>query len=350
LVYAAGILWSKDMEYGLRDVWIKIPMLLFPVFFSFFIINDETVRWVKNGFVLGCLVACLFCLFNALHNVFRTGDLSNMLYTKYSILMFPAYFAMSLNLAILIIMHAIFNNENLRHKGILSIIVLFFAFNIILLSEKMALIAAIITIPAYIIAEVTKRRQLKGMILKIGGFSLLFIVILLFYFKSVNRFSEIPGAIQSFQTENNTPKPDSYYNSSMYRLTLWKYGMDMFKEHWLFGVGTGDIRREEMKRIEADHFHYGMINFETPPGQYIHVAVILGVFGLLFLLASYFLPLYFAFKYKSYLYCGFLLIYIINSTTGTVLSASSVLLYGFFNSFLYVLFEREMKVKLNAEK
>ena len=103
---------------------------------------------------------------------------------------------------------------------------------------------------------------------------------------------------------------------------------------------------EEEKRFRADHFQYGLTHFETPPGQYIHVAVILGVFGLTILLAMYFVPLYYSLKYQSYLYAGFLLIYIINSVTGTVLSATSVLIYGFFNSFLYIVFEQDRKKKL----
>ena len=154
------------------------------------------------------------------------------------------------------------------------------------------------------------------------------------YIRMFSRFEQVSQAIKSYD-ESSAPKNESYYNSSTIRITEWKYGYEMFKDNWLIGVGTGDVKAEALKRYKADNFSYGIEHFETFGSQYLYTAIILGTFGLTLLIAAYFAPLYLSVRYKEYLYAGFLLIFIFNSLTGTLLTGSSILIYGFFNSYLF---------------
>lgn len=337
VVHVIGMLWTADVAYGLRDLRIKIPMLLFPLFFPYFSADKRTAAIVKRAFILGNILACLICFFNALIKYFISGNSSAFFYSEYSILVFPGYFSMGLNLAALLSLEMVFfdtDNSFTKNKILLYIITFIFLLNIIQLSEKMSMISTVITIPFYLITEAHKRKILRSIFIKLSLGFLVFIFIFLGYLKIFNRFSQVTDALKTFNSASG-PQPESYYNSSTIRLTEWKYGYEIFKRNWLCGVGTGDIKSETLASYRRDNFEYGIKHFETPASQYLHLAMILGVIGLCVLLACYFLPFLSAVKEANYLFATFLLIFIINSVTGTVLSASGVLLYGFFNSFFY---------------
>lgn len=344
-----GMLWTDDLDYGLRDLRIKLPMLIFPLFFYFFIADTQTVKFITEGFVGGSVAAALFSFINAAVKYSWTHNIDEFFYINYSYLMFPGYFAMSINLAIIFILQAILNQKKIlftSNKTILFVAVVFMFGNIILISEKMSMIAAIITVPFFYVVESHRlgklRRNLKKLLMAFGVFTVVFIV----YLNHYNRFTQIFDAIKSF-SEDSAPRDKSYYNSSTIRLAEWKYGFEIFMEHPLLGIGTGDIKNESMSKYVNEDFKYGIAHFETPASQYLHMAMILGIFGIIIILIAFFYPLFLSMKYRHYVYASFLIIYILNCITGTILTASSVLIYGFFNAFLYFEMIRSKKYAIN---
>jgi O-antigen ligase len=342
-LHLVGMFWTSDLEYGSRDLMIKIPMIIFPFLFCFYRITEKEIVNIKNGLVLGCLTACVICLTRATANFIDDGDVSHFFYVNFSFLIFPGYFSICLNLALLILLQMMYKERlllNKNNKYLIPLLVLFFIVNIVLISEKMSMITAILTVPLFIVLEERRKNNLRAIAKKLIIGSILFILLFLGYLKVYNRFSQVADAIKSFR-ENNAPRDESYYNSSTIRLAEWKYGYEIFLENWFIGVGTGDIKDECMKKYEKENFQYAINHFETPASQYLHMAMILGLFGIVVLLIAYFFPLYFAIQKADYFYVGFLLIFILNSLTGTILSGSALLLYGFFNSLLYIqLFEK----------
>lgn len=337
LALAMGMLWTNDLDYGFRDLRIKLPILIFPLFFFFFEVDEQSSKFLKEGFVCGSVAAALFSFINASVKYSWTGDTNEFFYINYSYLMFPGYFAICINLAIIFILSTIFNQQKIlftSNKLLLWATVIFMSANIILISEKMSMITAIVTVPFFYIAESHSKKLLKSNIKKLVIAFAAFIIVFALYLNHYNRFTQVFDAIKTFREDSN-PRDKSYYNSSTIRLAEWKYGYEIFLEHPFIGVGTGDIKNESMNKYIKENFTYGIAHFETPASQYLHMAIILGLLGVAVLLFSFFYPFFLAIKYQHYVYAAFLLIYILNSITGTILTASCVLIYGFFNSFLF---------------
>ncbi len=351
LYHVIGMFWTTDWEVGLRDLTIKIPMILFPLFFCVYRIGNRTIRFIKTGLITGCIIASLICFVNSCIKYSHTHDYAMFFYTYYSFLLHPGYFAMTLNLAVLLTLNMYFFSEEItwmKSKIIFSIVSIYFLLVIIILSSKMALITTVITVPIYLILEAQKRNKVKSILKLIFISMVVSVFIFIGYLKVFDRFSQVTNAIEAYSNEN-IPRTDEYYNSSTLRIEQWKDGYEVFKENWLFGVGTGDIDTEMMKKYKAEGFEYEITHFELPSSQFLQTAIILGIIGLALLLVSLFLPLFLALKRKHYLYAGVLLIFILNSVTGTIFSATGVLVYGFFNSFFYILSrDKEMAVGLGT--
>lgn len=337
LIHIAGMIWTQDLNSGLRDLRIKLPILLFPLYFVLFRITVDFYKWICLSFCAGCITACLVCMVNAFLAYQATGDSTSFFYTSYSFLIHPQYFAMALNLAILISIDNFFKRQiTLCTKTYLVIpFVIFMIINIFLLSSKMIIISTIITVPYLILmnAGIIGKTKLafKVTLLFIAVFSGLFAL----YVKKYDRFTQVSEAISSTSKIDPFSQDSGYYNSSTIRITEWKLGFDLFKRNAVIGVGTGDIKNETMGIYAETDFKYGMTHFETTASQHLHMGIILGIPGMMLSLAIFIFPLVFAIRNKEFLYAGFLIMFIITSFISTVLSATGVLIYSFFNSFLY---------------
>lgn len=63
LIHVVGLVYTRDWTYALRDVRIKLPLILFPVvFFTGQLIEGKVFRRMLVVFVLACAAAALYCL------------------------------------------------------------------------------------------------------------------------------------------------------------------------------------------------------------------------------------------------------------------------------------------------
>ena len=121
------------------------------------------------------------------------------------------------------------------------------------------------------------------------------------------------------------------------RLLLWKSGFEIFKENPWFGVGTGDISEELLKKYEkygldlANNHHYNVHN------QYLDIAIKFGIIGLAIFLSWMVYLFYISIKNKQFLLFYFTLILILNFFFENMLNLiAGVSFFAFFYSLLYV--------------
>jgi O-antigen ligase len=107
----------------------------------------------------------------------------------------------------------------------------------------------------------------------------------------------------------------------------------LITEHPFFGVGTGDLKEELVKKYEAYHYDYGIRTRLSPHNQFLHTAVILGIFGVLslaLLLGSAFML---AWKNRDWVYLLFVFLVFLNCMTESILERQAgILFFGFVNS------------------
>jgi len=158
-----------------------------------------------------------------------------------------------------------------------------------------------------------------------------------------NRFDQVEKVISNSNIHAGTgndasvsPEFKQEDNSTSAHINLWQNAVELIDDHPLFGVGTGDLKEELSKYYAKNHFNYGLEKNYSPHNQVLHTAVILGIFGCLFLLAMFLVPLFLAFSNKDWVYFFFLLIVLMNCMTESILEVQKgVLFFAFFNTWFY---------------
>jgi len=118
------------------------------------------------------------------------------------------------------------------------------------------------------------------------------------------------------------------------RLKLWEVGLTIFKNHWIFGVGTGDIQQEFVLLSQTGQLHFLHNKILRTHQQYISIAIQLGIIGLLLLILLTFYPLICAIKQKDILFIIFALLLIISMLyEDTLESQVGVSFFAIFTSF-----------------
>ena len=119
------------------------------------------------------------------------------------------------------------------------------------------------------------------------------------------------------------------------RIVYWQTGWEIFKEHALIGVGTGDVEL-------SFHDMYDRMGIELLPeyrkrthNQYLALAVSFGVLGLVIFVVSALIPFFLKRSANSFLYLGFsIILYTSMMNEDTLETQIGVTLYAFFNVLL----------------
>jgi len=119
------------------------------------------------------------------------------------------------------------------------------------------------------------------------------------------------------------------------RILFWKTGLEIFKENWLFGIGTGDINASYERMYNKSVSEISKKYRKRTHNQYLAFGITFGVLGLSIFLLSIILPFFTMKSANSFLYIGFaIVIYASMLNEDTLETQTGVTLYAFFNVFL----------------
>jgi hypothetical protein len=121
-------------------------------------------------------------------------------------------------------------------------------------------------------------------------------------------------------------------HSVMQRMEFWKAAYGIFKDHFFFGTGTGDI-------VDAYKIQYEKINSHLAPkyrlrahNQYLTFAATFGIFGLLYFIFALIYPMRALNKTRDFLYVTFLLTAVLSMITeDTLETQAGITFFAFFN-------------------
>lgn len=137
---------------------------------------------------------------------------------------------------------------------------------------------------------------------------------------------------------------DAYYhtgnpsgNSVTQRVEFWLTGWQIFTEHVLFGVGTGDPQKEFLKKYEENKSILPLSSRLRSHNQFLAIAVAFGITGLVVFLMYLWIPFHQAWKENNLLFllffCGAVISFL---TEDTLETQAGVSYFCFFSSwFLY---------------
>ena len=343
--YLLGMAYTSNWEYGLFDLETKLSILIFPLLFS--TINAQVLRKRLNhflfAFLAGNLLNTIVLLIHATVNYLASQSASEFFYGGLSWYHHASYIAMFLVFSVGILCYYLLSDSQSLskwQKTISVILLIHFSMFVILLSSKAGLISLILLLISAIGYVIYQKNYIKG-------FVLLFVVAGVFW----SAFSFLPtvnSRINSAQEALSNDKLDKdTRNSTGERMLIWKSSVQIIKEHFVFGVGTGDVKDRLLWEYTKNDITTAIKLKLNAHNQYLQTSIALGILGLLVLVLTLLFPFMIAVKNKQMILLLLLVLFGFNLLFESMLERQAgVVFYAFFNGLLFFNFT-ESKIQNN---
>ena len=324
LIHVIGLIYSANMKSAWFDLEVKLTLLIFPlIFFLSDSLKDNKSKYIIWTFVLGTFLASLTCIGNALYNFYALG-LNTFSYMTLSIFHHPTYFALFICFSTAIILNRWLNPESSIKKWmkfVFVFLILFFAVFIYMLSSKAGIFSYFITILVMTIPSLFKKifRLTSVLFILFACFQLWFCL------TQNNRFQTVESSV--VHAEQNTQTSES----NAVRVLIWETTIDIIKENYAIGVGTGDIKDELLKKYQERNMTGAIENKLNVHNQFLETILGQGLPGITLLFLLFFLSLINSFKNKNWLFFTFILLVGFNFLFESMLNTQAgVVFFGFF--------------------
>jgi len=146
----------------------------------------------------------------------------------------------------------------------------------------------------------------------------------------------IRRTIKEYYMSVNGANPSG--SSMMQRLEYWRTGLSLFRDHWLTGVGTGDLQlafddayRQRQSRLDPEDRH-------RAHNQFLTMGIAFGLFGMMYFAFSLAWPVMRHPRGRSVHYLVFFAIAVLSMLTeDTLETQAGVTFFAFLNSFFLFL-------------
>lgn len=100
--YLIGLFYTNNLDFGLKDIMTKLPLILVPIAFFISTINikDKLINILKS-FIDGCFVSTVIAIIYALIQYFFTNDAAAFFYGRIALFSHSSYLSMLLCMAII---------------------------------------------------------------------------------------------------------------------------------------------------------------------------------------------------------------------------------------------------------
>lgn len=320
---------SENTQVAYYDTRAKASILFAPLLIGWAKeLTRKHIHTLFVFFIFSCFCMTLASLTVASYNYYfqKQGDL--FFYKKLITFvdMHPAYLGMYVSFCILYITIYLFKNYEYissKRRGYLSILILWFLFYLLLLTSKVAIISSVVFVNvAFLYWSYRYKKLIRGIMI-ISVINFLGILVLLSLQTTKQRMEVLLD-----------PQGTTYENSVESRQYIWKAIYTNLHDFWLKGVGNGDDTQTLTGFYEKADFKKGVQEKYNAHNQFLQVWVMCGIVGLIMYLFLYLYQLKLAWKLRDTLYFLFLIVFIINCTTESMLEVQSgIFFFAFFNAF-----------------
>lgn len=290
LLYAIGLLYTENMKAGLFDMEVKMSFLAFPLIFALAapFVKTGFRAQIEQGYIAGVLFCSLLSLTMAAIRYSESHNLQEFFYIHFSRQFHPSYFAMYVNVALLLLMNIIFRQWfSFSRSKIARLIMLcaFLIFIVFLTNSKAGIIVSLISMLLFLIIKIFSITNKKSGIIALLSFISLAVLIWVLVPGVKSRFQQSYKSLTTFeQYQSSNPG-----EGSAQRIVIWKCALQAVKDNPIAGTGTGDVHETLDKKFSEYGFHYGVRLHRNAHSQYFQTTIALGIIGLLGLLLVFFL-------------------------------------------------------------
>jgi len=334
-----GMFYSDDLNDGLRNITLRLPLLLFPLVLSS--PGDKIKRKIRLLLNIFAFTTFLFIVTCFIYALIRSLDLEhaaitfnphpaeypwlNYFYGSYfAIFQHPSYLSMYALLSAFIAFESFLKKSDstlYSYFWLLAGIILLAS--VYLLSSRAAILASIIIVPIYLIHKFIQR-DLK----KIGLIGVGLCIILLFTIFTTNpRFKSL------LKNESGKELIDKTRNEA--RISLWESAYSIIRDNLLIGVGTGDIQNELNKvYVRSDNDELTKVENLNTHNQFLEITAENGIIGLILFLAIFVIIIFISIRGRNLIYLVFIAIVFFSFLFETMLNRLAGLAFFSFFSFM----------------
>jgi O-antigen ligase len=335
LLYLLGLSYSENFEFGLDDLLLKLPLLLFP-FVIFTVSSDywskKHVLTILKCFVLGSLTTLIISVVHSwiLFKENQWFDYFHYIYASW--FHHPSYASMYYCFSFVIIIYLFLHHKlRLWEKISGGIAAILFLGEIVLLDSRAGILTLSSIVLIYILyIPFLKRKLLPYFFVGIIGMSGILLATYKLLPEDNNRIKQTIINVKEKRTSDN------YTHKKEVRWLIWDASFKVAVAHLPFGVGTGDIIDELKKQYLKDEYLHPYEEEFNAHSQYLQVFATLGILGIIFLLTIVFAPLGVGYKTKNILFILFGVIIGINFIVESMLEKQAgIMFFSFFFVLLY---------------
>ena len=346
-LYVLGMLYTNNLVFGLQDLLLKLPLLLFP--FLIFTINmrewsEKYTQRILQFFVLGNIITLLISVVHSWILYKETSWIYHFHYVSASWFHHPSYASMYYCFSFAIIIYLFLHYKTMiweKITGIISLILL--SAEIILLDSRAGTLTFACVLLIFMLYILFFRRkfipQLLACIVFLGCISLITYKLLP---NGINRIQSSITQIQEDNADKNKP-----FKEKDLRLLIWDASLKVGIKHLPFGVGTGDIKEELREQYKKEDYTVPYEEKFNSHSQYLQLFVTLGIAGFIFFLTMVFLPFWTGYKSKNILFILFGVIMGINFLVESMFEKQAgIMFFSFFFILLYFVsqFQKNLRI------
>lgn len=328
-----GLLWTENQSFAFSKLENKMAFILMPFLLIFTVRKWGNFDW-KQLLVYALLFAMVMYEILALWRYIGQTENSwqfEFLSSRFSIFMHRSYFACYLVIGIILLF------ENVRKAFSISTIALicFFSVGVLQTESKAGIVCLFLVFVVQFFSFLKSKQKKINWIMTFSIF--LFSSILLTNNPIKSRFETMFISVGNIQTKNN-----SSVESNTARVIMWNTSIDVWKENFVFGTGTGDYD-DELTAKNHEYKNLGVAKERlNSHNQFLNTAVQLGLFGF-FVLLMIFISSYF-FSEKKLWQLLILLVFFINFLVESFLETQSGIIL--FCTLLLLFYPRKKDEKL----
>jgi O-antigen ligase len=342
VLYLVGMLYTSNFDFGKTDLFLKLPLLLFPlIIFSWNAdyFTRKRMLTVLRLFVLGNIVAVVLSLAHSSFLYMKAPGFYHFHYTNASWFHHPSYASMYYCFSFAVIAYLMFTQKLKRYEKTIGYIgIVLFLSEIILLDSRAGILtfcSIIFTCGIYIIIKY-----------KINIKTLIFIVFL--GIAIVGIYALRPHDANRMQITIAELDKESFSVSNPekanVRILIWNAAVKVAMKNLPLGVGTGDVKDELKKQYKTNRYTIPYEENYNAHNQYLQIFATLGVAGLLSFLFILILPFRVGAKKKNILFLAFGMIICINFLVESMLEKQAgVMFFCFFFPLLYYISQQTIK-------
>ena len=335
VIGVVGMIYTANINAGIATLKTQSAVFFFPlVFGTTSILTHSFVRKLTTHFLTATALASIAGLGYGFYNYIQTSDFDQL--TGANILLFHGLRPVTMGLFCLLATVIIFERINSLPKkaGNLSwIFIALFSLMIFMLSIRLV-ICCWLLVMLYFSLQIFQQRSHKILVI---ATSILALIISGFAIPSVKKqWNELFdfSAKSTIVLDQDSSLGKSWGGKAL-RVAIWKCGADILKEHWLTGVGTGDVQDSLQKAYDNRKFYFASkYNRYNAHNQYLQITLANGIAGLLILLSCIFYPLlHYNKNFSGNTYLLFLIFFAIIGVSESILEVNKgIIWYSFFNS------------------